>query len=426
MCALAIANARYWPTTAPLVRRELRDWRRRAEKIPAARWRTIAREKIAGERFNAEVAATLATLAPLRLRRTVVRAIVAMEVMYDYLDGASEHASAASDGGAYLYDAFAAALGHRTVTTGHLYQDLADDDGGYLVQLASTCRDAFRRLPTAAIVSAAALEAAERCAGAQTRTHLIVRDGTEPLRRWSTPAADRLDLEWWEYAAGAAASVLAVHALIVAAADERTTSESATAIGHAYLHGCALSTLLDSLVDRDRDRIENGHSYIAYYPDDDAAADRLATIARRAAAAAAVLPHPGHHLMTVAGVAGYYLSASGARGPSARSAAASMKAELSPALPPVLAIFTIWRIVKRLRQSVSGTSPAAGTRPPSQAPRTRGSRGSRVQRAGAARLTRRGRRRQARARAGRRSAPRRRLRSRARARPARRCSRRRG
>lgn len=351
LCALAAANARYWPTIAPLVRRELRHWTSRADEIPTATWRTIAREKIASEKFNAEVAATLATLAPRHHRHTVVRAIIAAEVMYDYLDGASEHAGT-SGGGAHLYDAFAAALGDRTVTTRHLYQDLPDDDGGYVVLLASTCRDAFLRLPAASTVAPAARQAAERCADAQMRTHSIARHRTAALRRWSVPAADRLDLAWWEYAAGGAASVLAVHALVAAAADDRTTAGTATAIGNAYLLTSALSTLLDSLVDRDRDLAENGHSYVAYYANDDAMAEGIATVARRAATATGALPRPAHHLMTVAGVAGYYLSAPGARKPAARAAAASVKAALSPALPPILTIFGAWRVAKRARNAL--------------------------------------------------------------------------
>lgn len=348
--ALAAANARYWPTVAPHVQRELRHWTRCADTIPTDRWRTIACEKLAHERFNAEVAATLATLAPLRLRRTVIRAIVAVEVMYDYLDGASEHAAIAHKGGAHLYDAFSLALGTRTVTTQHLYSDLPDDDGGYLVRLASTCRGALLNLPTATAVTAAATIAAERCASSQTLAHQVPQQGINPLRDWATTAPDRRQLTWWEYAAGGAASVLAVHALIAAAADTRTTATTAAAIGYAYLLTSALSTLLDSLVDLDRDCADDSHSYIAYYADDDAMADGVAAVARAAAAATAALPHAAHHLMTVAGVAGYYLSAPGAQRPHAGPVADKVKAELTPAIAPILAIFSAWRTAKRAWQ----------------------------------------------------------------------------
>ncbi len=88
--ALALANARYWPTVAPVVRRELERWRGRAQAIPDPELRALALSKLSGERFNAEVAATLATLAPRAHRRDAVEAIVALEVLFDHLDGRTE------------------------------------------------------------------------------------------------------------------------------------------------------------------------------------------------------------------------------------------------------------------------------------------------------------------------------------------------
>jgi tetraprenyl-beta-curcumene synthase len=72
----------------------LRRWERRAEQIENPEPRALARGKLRDERFNAEVAATLATLAPRRARKDAVEAIVALEVLFDYLDGLTErHAS---------------------------------------------------------------------------------------------------------------------------------------------------------------------------------------------------------------------------------------------------------------------------------------------------------------------------------------------
>jgi hypothetical protein len=88
--ALARANARYWPTVLPHVHRGLRHWQERAHRIPDPILRELATSKIAHERFNTEVAATLATLAPRAHRRLATEAIVPLQVMYDYLDGLSE------------------------------------------------------------------------------------------------------------------------------------------------------------------------------------------------------------------------------------------------------------------------------------------------------------------------------------------------
>ena len=84
---LLIANARYWRTVAPAARAELRRWEQRARSIDDPIARRVALEKLRREGFNAEVAATLAVFAPRRARAEVATTIVALEVLYDYLDG---------------------------------------------------------------------------------------------------------------------------------------------------------------------------------------------------------------------------------------------------------------------------------------------------------------------------------------------------
>jgi hypothetical protein len=253
---------------------------KRAASISDPGWRAIATDKLANEQFNAQVAATLATLAPRRLRPTAIRAIVAAEVLYDYLDGASEQAAPA---GRHLYDAFATALGRHRHDAAHYYADLPTDDGGYLHQLALACRDALGQLPAAAEVRDAAWTAAERCASAQDLTHRIDAEGVRPLMRWSELDAAELDLAWWEYAAGGAASILAIQALVAAANPETTP------------------------------------------------------------------PNAPHHVMTVAGVSAYYLSAADADSHGAERTSAAVSAALGPVLRPVLAIFAAWRAAKRRR-----------------------------------------------------------------------------
>lgn len=109
--ALAVANARYWPTVAPEAQRELARWLEPARDIPDPDLRALAVAKLTHERFNAEVAATLATLAPSMNRGTAVRAIVALELLFDYLDGRTERPSADPIGeGERMFEPFVGAL----------------------------------------------------------------------------------------------------------------------------------------------------------------------------------------------------------------------------------------------------------------------------------------------------------------------------
>jgi tetraprenyl-beta-curcumene synthase len=352
LLAMARANARYWPTVLPRVHRGLRFWEDAARRIPDDRLRQIALEKLAEEPFNTEVAATLATLAPPGDRQTVVDAIVPLQVMYDYLDGVSEEpAEDPLPHGRHLFSAFAASLRPDGDERPDYYVHSPElDDGGYLEALVSACRDAFARLPMAATVAPVARRAALRCGESQTRTHAIEAMGVGQLEAWAGRAAQGTGLTWWEYTAGGTASILCVHALIAAAADVGTTTAEAERLDRAYLYISAISTLLDSIVDRERDLSDGSHSFIAYYVDEAAAAAGVEKVIARAAREAASLRRGAHHQMTAAGVAAYYLSAPTAAmppGPAIRRRAA---AELGPLLGAALGVFRLWRLAKTFRR----------------------------------------------------------------------------
>lgn len=346
--ALARANARYWPTVAPRVHRGLRYWRGRAEAIPDPALRGEAIAKLDGERFNTEVAATLATLVPRRLRAQTIEAIVALQVLYDYLDGLSEQpASDPIENSRLLFSSFQTALTPEPGPAVDYYRlHSRREDGGYMEALASACRDAFAGLPSAAVVAPVARRAAARCGESQTRTHAIESLGIQQLQDWATGEADGTGLAWWEYVAGATASVLCVHALIAAAADPRTSDAEAHDLDTAYLFTSTVSTLLDSLIDQRWDVAEESHSFVAYYPSEEVKVTRIGIVSGRAATGAYGLRHGSHHYMTAVGVAAYYLSAREAGHPANRQVKDRVVEELRPLIKPILGIFYLWRLGK--------------------------------------------------------------------------------
>jgi tetraprenyl-beta-curcumene synthase len=346
--ALVRANARFWPTVFPDVRRELRRWDRLAQAIPDGVLREQALAKLRHERFNTEVAATLATLVSPVRRHHAVEAIVALEVMYDYLDGLTEQPSPdpLADG-RRLYRAFADATAPAGPFADYQGQASRRDDGGYLAALAGACRRGLWSLPAAPVVVPVASAVLTRCGEAQTRTHAVARLGPGQLQAWAQRQPEMQALRWPEVAAGVAASVLAGHALIALAGDPAATSADAQRIADAYLTTCALTTLLDSLIDAEADAVTGGHAYLAYYDDDVDVAERLGLLAREAVAAASELPRAAHHLVTVAGAVAFYLSAPGADGERAVRLTAPVLEELHPLLDSTLAIFAVWRGAKR-------------------------------------------------------------------------------
>jgi len=347
--ALVRANARYWTTVAPAVRAELRRWDERAAAIPDPTLQALARAKLREERLNAEVAATLATVAPRAHRRDVVAAIVALEVMYDYLDALTERPSPDPLGsGRELFRAFTDAVAldveHHRPT-----------DDGYLQALRDTVRAALSRLPAAAEIAQVACSSAARCAEAQIRLHAAPLLGDGQLEQWARREAAGGDLEWRESFAGSAASVLAIHAVIAAAADPGTTAAQAVAIDAAYLSICALSTMLDSLVDHDRDTRAGEPGFDRLYADGEELAGALVSVAELGIAQARALPRGAHHAMTLVGVVAYYTSALGADD-RARPVIVPLRRRLAPLYAPALAIMRAWRAAKRgHRHDVSRT-----------------------------------------------------------------------
>ncbi len=348
--ALLLANIRYWPTVAPHVRSQLAHWERRAQAIPDERLRGLAAGKLAEERFNSEVAATLATLAPRAHRGPAVEAIVALQVMYDYLDVLSEQ----SHLGEQLFEPFiealapAGALPEKDALRAERLQD-----GGYLQELLATVRSAIALLPARSLIAEPAQRAAGRCAQAQARGHGAAQaTGADPaleLARWAKLQARGTGLEWREYLAGASASVLAVHALIAAAADPDTTGWQAVSLDALYLSIGAL-TMLDSLIDYQADIDASRPGYVQHYDHDrDLLAQRLALLARNAADQARVLPNGAHHIVTLVGIVAYYGSAPGAESKVSRPVFAHVNRELRPLIAPTLALMRAWRTAKRLR-----------------------------------------------------------------------------
>jgi tetraprenyl-beta-curcumene synthase len=367
--ALSVANVRYWSTVAPVVRRELRRWELRAQAIEDPELRALALEKLRGEGFHAEAAAMLATLAPRRRRRYVVEAIVALELLFDYLDGLTERPSGDPLGeGERLFEALSDAVVVPRAGVGKKLEPppRSDDDDGYLEDLSRTVSCALARLPAAPTISEVAQRIAALGGQAQTRMHAASQLGTEQVEAWARSEAEGTRLEWRELLAGAASSVLALHALIAAAADPRTTGEEAEEIASAYLSTCVLLTLLDGLVDYDEDtqaggatsRVDalgssDGHGpgglgYIDLYGDRDELSQALTDATRRAASQARALRHGPHHAMTLVGVVAYYTSAPGARDEPAAASVERTRAQLKPLISPTLALMRGWRLAKRM------------------------------------------------------------------------------
>jgi tetraprenyl-beta-curcumene synthase len=341
--AFVTAGVVYWLTIYPRARLEIRRWAARAGQIPDPTLRAQALFKLTHERLNPEGAAFFAVLAPRRHRAALVRLMVCFQIAYDYLDSINEEPDAAVlRNGLQLHRALIDAVSSRASACDYYRYHPQRDDGGYLVDLVRACQDALRVLPSASAIESLLIHAAERCGEAQSRNHAMLVEGDGQLIDWASSQPETGEYLWWELAA-AGISCLALHALFAAAACATTLQEAAR-IDMAYFPSvCAISALLDSLVDQSDDSAGTNHSFVAHYESSTLAARRFAAITNEARTLSRVLTDHHRHGVILAGIASFYLSAPGASSELALPVATRTLDCLGRSSAPILAVMRLRR-----------------------------------------------------------------------------------
>jgi tetraprenyl-beta-curcumene synthase len=348
--AFAGTASRYWLGVFPLVGRELRHWHERARQIPDPVLRRLALLTQRAERGNYEGAAAFATLVPRVYRARVVRAVVAFQTTYDYVDTLSEQPSADPvANGRQLHLALLRALDPDSDHADY-YEHAPDSrDNGYIRSLVQACRDALCTLPSYAAVAQPSLHAASTIVAYQSLNHEQVGDCPRALAQWgATVAPPDSGLRWWEAAAGGASS-MTVFALIAAAAKPGLSAAESMATQEAYSPWVsALHVLLDSLIDRARDLEHGHHNLIDHYSSPAEAAHRLGWIAARAMRGAEALPDGARHALIVAAMTSLYLSAPATSTPGEVLAEQRVLEMMGAVTTPTMAVLKVRRAAGRV------------------------------------------------------------------------------
>lgn len=348
IATLVTAGIAYWATIYPRARRQISHWKHRAREIPDPTLRAHALHKLTRERLNPEAAAFFAVLAPRRRRGALVRLMVGFQIAYDYLDAINEQPeTAALRNGLQLHRALTDAVSSRDAVSprpssvDYYLHHPRHDDGGYLLKLVRACQAALQPLPSSSAIEPVLIRVAERCGEAQSRNHAVLVEGEEQLIEWTATLKAGGEYLWWELAA-AGISCLALHSLFAAAACA-TTPEEAERIDAAYFPPvCAISALLDSLVDQPHDAGSTNHSFVEHY-EASAAAERFGAIAGDARALSSRLKNHRRHAVILAGIASFYLSAPEAHTELARPVATRTLGRLGPSSVPILAVMRLRR-----------------------------------------------------------------------------------
>jgi len=348
----------YWLEVFPFARRELREWRRRAEAIPEPGLRRDAVLALQTKGGNAEGLAAFAVLAPRSGRRAVVRAAIAYQTILDYLDTVTERPSQPHAEKLKLNGALEVAVDNRLSLRRYREETRGRDDGEYLIALVEACRESLGRLPSYETAASALRRRARLGGESQAMNHSLLLDTDETeITNWAreVPLGSSLEgeLQWWEVVA-AAASTPAFGALAALAAKPGVSEAEFLATETAYFPRVnLLNTLLDSLVDLDEDPAQQRH--IERYGSPQTAAERLAEITCDARAGLVDLAGAQQHDLILAAMGGYYLAQPAAWLESRGVISAAVLAALGPYADSTLA-------VHKLRQR----RPASALRRPSR------------------------------------------------------------
>ena len=349
---LGQAAARELIWALPAVAREVRTWRALASAIPDGMIRQDALASLAHKRGHTDGAALFCILAPRR-DPSLLRLLVAYEIMWDFLDSVNERGVARGQvNGRQLHLALVQALDPDPPISDYYRYHPWHDDGGYLETLVRVCRDECMRLPSYETVRPLLVREAWR---AQV---LAINHELDPVRR-DRALRDWARREWpagheasWYELTGAASASLTIHALLTLAAKQDASAAEITNVHRAYSPWIsAATTMLDSYVDQAEDARNGDHSYVAHYPAGDLAVRQVGELLSRSVREASHLPNGERHTLIVACMAAMYLSKDSARTVETQEHTRALARLGGPLVRLLLPILRLWRLAYAQRST---------------------------------------------------------------------------
>ncbi|MBO8127638.1 MAG: tetraprenyl-beta-curcumene synthase family protein [Peptococcaceae bacterium] len=294
----------------PEVERQLARWKQKINTGPTHHeLARQARASISSKRFHAQGGSVYA-LCYGTFRHDLVRLIVALQIISDYLDNLCDQAGC-EDGKAFrqLHQSMLCAVNRNAAPQDFYRYYPYKDDGGYLDALVYECREIIGSLPSYDVVEDRITFLVRLYTDLQVYKHTR-RDRRESLlQSWfATYEKDYPMLYWWEFAA-AAGSTLAMFALFAASARPNLTRKEVEDIFSAYFPWiCGLHILLDYFIDQEEDRCGGDLNFVFYYPDEATCQRRLLLFQEEALNRASSLHRSFFHRTIVKGLPALYLS----------------------------------------------------------------------------------------------------------------------
>jgi tetraprenyl-beta-curcumene synthase len=350
--ALGAAATRELTWGLPAAALEVRRWRRRAGAIPDALIRTDALRAIAEQRTHIDGAAAFSILSRAR-NPTLLRLLVAYEIIWDYLDNVNERSvSAGVANGLQLHRALVDALDPGSPVADYYRYSPWRGDGGYLRTLVMACRAHCERLPSYAAVRPLLVQEATRGQVCALNHAPDTPQCDAMLKGWAEREFPHgHEAQWFELTA-AASTNLTVFAVLALASEPACPEDAITQTVRAYFPWISvLTAMLDSYVDQDEDAASGSHSYIAHYPTPKLAIERLCQLMRRCVAEAHALRDGEKHVVIAGCMFAMYLSRDSALAPPMRETTTRLVCAGGPLARILHPLLRLWRTAYGLRSA---------------------------------------------------------------------------
>jgi tetraprenyl-beta-curcumene synthase len=327
------------------VAREVRVWRVRARTIPTPRLRDDALSSLGRKRGHTDGAALLWSI-PRTRDLSLLRLLIAYEIIWDFLDGVNERgASAGQRNGRRLHLALIDALDLTRSPSTYYDHHPWRDDGGYLTALVETCRTSCRKLPSYWEIHSPLVREATRAQVLAINHDLDPARRNASLKEWVAGEFPNTgDAVWFELT-GAASASLTVHALLALGAERECDEAKVASTCAAYFPWIsAATTMLDSYVDAVEDMENGDHSYVARYATPYLAAQRIRELTERSLTEARALHDGERHAVIVACMVAMYLSKDSAHTHALRTTTRSLVRAGGSLTRVLLPVLRLWRI----------------------------------------------------------------------------------
>jgi tetraprenyl-beta-curcumene synthase len=334
----------------PAVAREVRRWREMASDITDTRAREDALNALAAQRTHIDGAALFSIL-PRARNPSLLRLLVAYEVIWDFLDNVNERSALAGvANGLQLHQALVDALDLERPMSDYYQYSPRYNDCGYLRALVTCCRANCARLPSYHFVRESAVREAIRSQICAINHDPDPRSRDAGLMAWVAREFPSGHEAWWFELTGAASTDLTIFALLALASEPRCSSDLIAQTSLAYFPWISILTaMLDSYVDQAEDAASGDHSYVGHYSTPEAAIKRLRILIRRCLREAGSLRDGEKHVLIAASMIAMYLSKDSALRPTMREGTERILdagGSLTRVLHPIL---RVWRTAYGLR-----------------------------------------------------------------------------